>query len=57
MLDIFPSYRMFIVIDEESFQKLQNAPLPEDSKYEEERRHYMKLVEALEVDPYKSFLG
>jgi hypothetical protein len=34
-------YRMFIVIDEESFQTLQNAPLPEDSKYEEKRRHYV----------------
>jgi hypothetical protein len=55
MLDMFPSYRMFIVIDEESFQKLQNAPLLEDSKYEEERRYYMKLVEALEVDLYESF--
>jgi hypothetical protein len=52
---MFPSYRMFIVIDEESFQKLQNAPLLEDSKYEEERRYYMKLVEALEVDLYESF--
>ncbi|KAJ5852599.1 uncharacterized protein N7529_011984 [Penicillium soppii] len=57
VLDVFPGYRMFIVMDEESFQKLQNAPLPEDSKYEEDRRHYVKLVEALEVDPYESFPG
>ncbi|CAI7569473.1 unnamed protein product [Penicillium viridicatum] len=51
VLDEFPGYRMFIVIDEESFQTLQNAPLPE------KRRHYVKLVEALEVDPYESFPG
>jgi hypothetical protein len=57
VLDEFPGYRMFIVIDEESFQTLQNAPLPEDSKYEEKRRHYVKLGEALEVDPYESFPG
>ncbi|KAJ5397682.1 hypothetical protein N7509_005795 [Penicillium cosmopolitanum] len=57
VLNEFPGYRMFIVIDEESFQTLQNAPLPEDSKYEEKRRHYVKLVEALEVDPYESFPG
>lgn len=57
VLDLFPGYRMFIVTDEESFRTLQNAPLPEDSKSEEERRHYVKLVEALEVDPYESFPG
>ncbi|KAJ5877962.1 hypothetical protein N7455_001427 [Penicillium solitum] len=57
MLDKFPGYRMFIVIDEESFQTLQNAPLPEDSNYEEKRRYYVKLVEALEVDPYESCPG
>ncbi|OQD69179.1 hypothetical protein PENPOL_c002G05901 [Penicillium polonicum] len=51
VLDEFPSYRMFIVIDEESFQTLQNAPLPE------KRRYYVKLVEALEVDLYESFPG
>ncbi|KAJ5593730.1 hypothetical protein N7537_010634 [Penicillium hordei] len=57
VLDEFPGYRMFIVIDEESFHTLQTAPLPEDSKYEEKRRYYVNLVEALEVDPYESFLG
>ncbi|KAJ5966824.1 Aldo/keto reductase [Penicillium viridicatum] len=51
VLDEFPGYRMFIVIDEESFQTLQNAPPPE------KRRYYVKLVEALGVDPYESFPG
>ncbi|KAJ5398830.1 hypothetical protein N7465_009319 [Penicillium sp. CMV-2018d] len=57
MLDVFPGYRMFIVIDEESFQTLQNAPFPENSKYEERRHHYVKLVEALEVDLSEDFQG
>ncbi|CAP93079.1 Pc16g04090 [Penicillium rubens Wisconsin 54-1255] len=57
MLDVFPSYRMFIVIDEESFQTLRNAPFPENSKYEERRYHYVKLVEALEVDLSEDFQG
>lgn len=56
-LDMFPSYRMFIVIDEESCQRLQNAPFPEDSKYEERRNHYVTLGEALEVDPQEDFPG
>jgi hypothetical protein len=29
MEDRFPSYRMFIVLDEESLQTLLNAPIPE----------------------------
>ena len=57
VLDVFSGYRMFIVIDEESFQTLQNAPFPENSKYEERRHHYVKLVEALEVDPSEDFQG
>ncbi|KAJ5124769.1 uncharacterized protein N7515_008594 [Penicillium bovifimosum] len=56
VLDCFPGYRMFIVIDEESFQTLQNAPFPENSRYEERRHHYVKLVEA-EVDPSDWFQG
>lgn len=52
MLDCFPSYRMFIVIDEESFQTLQNAPLPDDlpQRLEDMQRHYVKVVEALEEE-------
>ncbi|CAG8905442.1 unnamed protein product [Penicillium egyptiacum] len=59
MLDRFPSYRMFIVIDEESFQTLQNAPLPEDlpQRLEDMQRHYVKVVEALEEDPEPPFPG
>jgi hypothetical protein len=59
MLDRFPSYRMFIVIDEESFQTLQNAPLPEDlpRRLEDMQRHYVKFVEALEEDPELPFPG
>ncbi|KGO38176.1 hypothetical protein PEX1_073280 [Penicillium expansum] len=55
MLDHFPSYRIFIVIDEESFRTLQNAPLPEDLKHVQ--RHYVKVVEALEEDPEPPFPG
>ncbi|KAJ5333203.1 hypothetical protein MYU51_014821 [Penicillium brevicompactum] len=57
VLDMFPSYRMFIVIDEESFQTLQDAPFPGDMNYKERRRHYVKLGEALEVDPHEDFPG
>ncbi|OQD71978.1 hypothetical protein PENPOL_c001G06312 [Penicillium polonicum] len=57
VLDVFPGYRMFMVIAEESFQTLQNAPFPENSKYEERRHHYVKLVDALEVDPSEDFQG
>ncbi|KAJ5972526.1 uncharacterized protein N7479_002444 [Penicillium vulpinum] len=43
---------MFVVIDEESFQTLQNAPLPEDllQRLEDGQRYYVKVVEALEDD-------
>ncbi|OQE29169.1 hypothetical protein PENFLA_c004G04714 [Penicillium flavigenum] len=59
ILDCFPSYRMFIVKDEESFQTLQNAPLPEDlpQRLEDMQRHYVKVVEALEEDPEPPFPG
>ncbi|KAJ5083637.1 hypothetical protein N7456_013064 [Penicillium angulare] len=48
MVDKSPSYRMFIVIDEESFQSLQNAPTPAECPEGMEHRvaHYVKLVEA-----------
>ncbi|KXG48444.1 uncharacterized protein PGRI_023140 [Penicillium griseofulvum] len=52
MLDRFPSYRMFIGIDEENFQT-QNAPLPggRPQTLKDSRRHYVKVVEELEEDP------
>ncbi|KAJ9484814.1 hypothetical protein VN97_g8559 [Penicillium thymicola] len=45
--DKFPSYRMFIVVDEESFNSLQNAPIPAELPTGTKRRiaHYVKLVE------------
>ncbi|KAJ6142760.1 hypothetical protein N7471_002213 [Penicillium samsonianum] len=58
-LDRFPSYRMFIVIDEESFRTLQNAPLPDDlpKTLEDRQRHYVKVIEALEEDSEPPFPG
>ena len=46
--DKFPSYRMFIVIDEECFNSIQNAPVPEELPLGMKFRvaHYVKLVEA-----------
>ncbi|KAJ5196518.1 hypothetical protein N7449_006997 [Penicillium cf. viridicatum] len=58
-VDSFPSYRMSVMIYEESFQTLQNAPLPENlpSRPEDMRRHYVKVVEASEEDPQPPFPG
>lgn len=46
--DKFPSYRMFIVIDEECLKSIQNAPVPEELPLGMEYRvaHFVKLVEA-----------
>ncbi|CEJ62485.1 hypothetical protein PMG11_10982 [Penicillium brasilianum] len=58
MADRFPSYRMFIVIDEESLQSLQDTPIPEEcfpgSKHW--LGHYVKLVEAWQ-EPEHPFMG
>jgi hypothetical protein len=58
MADRFPSYRMFIVIDEESLQSLHDAPVPEDCPPGSKDRfnHYMKLVEAWQ-EPEYPFMG
>jgi hypothetical protein len=50
---------MFVIIGEESFQTLQNAPLPENlpSRPEEIRPHYVKVVKTSEEDPEPPFLG
>ncbi|KAJ5117410.1 hypothetical protein N7448_011042 [Penicillium atrosanguineum] len=47
-VDQFPSYRMFIVVDEESFNSLLNAPAPTELPKGIKWRiaHYVKLVEA-----------
>lgn len=48
MADRFPSYRMFIVVDEESFESLQTAPIPAECPVGMKNRvaRYVKLVEA-----------
>lgn len=58
MADRFPSYRMFIVIDEESLQSLQDAPIPEECPLGLKHRlgHYVKLVEAWQ-EPEHPFMG
>ncbi|CAG8211342.1 unnamed protein product [Penicillium nalgiovense] len=58
--DNFPGYRMFIVVDEESLNSLQNAPIPAELPTGMKRRiaHYVKLVEAgQEQDRDSLFLG
>lgn len=37
---------MFIVVDEESFNSLQNAPIPTELPIKRRIAHYIKLVEA-----------
>ncbi|KAF3389628.1 hypothetical protein F1880_003948 [Penicillium rolfsii] len=58
MADRFPSYRMSIVVDEESLQSLKNAPIPEECPGGMRPRvsHYVKLVEAWQ-EPDPPFLG
>lgn len=54
MADLFPDYRMFILIDEESFQSLLGTPIPEECPLDMQHwvGHYVKLVEAWqELDP------
>ncbi|KAE8396109.1 hypothetical protein BDV23DRAFT_144346 [Aspergillus alliaceus] len=46
MRDRFPSYRMFIVIDEESFQTLLDAPNAEESVAWQRTNHFVKVIEA-----------
>ncbi|KAJ5215886.1 MFS transporter asaE [Penicillium cinerascens] len=48
MADRFPSYRMFIVVDEESFETLQTASIPAECPGGMEHlvAYYVKLVEA-----------
>ncbi|KAJ5661156.1 uncharacterized protein N7484_000528 [Penicillium longicatenatum] len=59
MQDRFPSYRMFILVDEESLQTLLTTPIPEGLGWNKERwKHYVKLVEAWQESdsPYMGWM-
>ena len=46
MADLFSDYRMFIVIDEERFQSMQDTPIPEECPLDLQHRvgYYVKLL-------------
>ena len=58
MAELFPDYRMFIVIDKESFQSLQDTPIPEECPLDLQHQvgHYVKVVETWQ-EPDPPFLG
>ncbi|KAK9859593.1 hypothetical protein MYU51_013721 [Penicillium brevicompactum] len=57
--DDFPGYRLSVMIDEDCFQTLQNAPLSENltTRLEDRLLHYVKISEGLEEEHEPPFPG